>query len=122
MEAMRLPKGSASEKETRREALNAATKYAILTPFRVMETALKSMDMIQKMAEIGNPNSVTDAGVGALCARTAVIGAFLNVKINCKDFDDSTFVEDILAKAELVMAEAIAKEDEILKITLNKIN
>ena len=122
MEAMRLPKGSASEKETRKEALNAATKHAILTPFRVMETALKSMDMIQKMAEIGNPNSVTDAGVGALCARTAVIGAFLNVKINCKDFDDSTFVEDILTKAELVMAKAIAKEEEILKITLNKIN
>ena len=122
MEAMRLPKGSASEKETRKEALNAATKHAILTPFRVMETALKSMDMIQKMAEIGNPNSVTDAGVGALCARTAEIGAFLNEKINCKDFNDRTFVEDILTKAELVMAEAIVKEKEILKITLNKIN
>ena len=121
MEAMRLPKGSDSEKQTRKEAMDAATKYAILTPFRVMETSLKSMDIIQEMAEIGNPNSVTDAGVGALCARTAVIGAFLNVKINCKDFDDTEFVTDILAKGEAVMAKAIAKEEAILKITMDKI-
>ncbi len=121
MEAMRLPKGSEAEKQTRKEAMDAATKYAILTPFRVMETSLRSMDMIQKMAEIGNPNSVTDAGVGALCARTAVIGAFLNVKINCKDFDDTEFVTDILAKGETVMAQAIAKEEAILKITMDKI-
>ena len=121
MEAMRLPKGSDTEKELRKQAMDAATKYAILTPFRVMETSLASMDMIQVMAEIGNPNSVTDAGVGALCARTAVIGAYLNVKINCKDFDDTVFVTDILAKAEAVMAKAIAKEETILKITLDKI-
>jgi glutamate formiminotransferase / formiminotetrahydrofolate cyclodeaminase len=121
MEAMRLPKGSEAERKVRKEAMDAATKYAILIPFKVMETSLKSMDIIQKMAEIGNPNSVTDAGVGALCARTAVIGAFLNVKINCKDFDDTEFVADILAKGEAVMTEAIAKETEILKITNDKI-
>ena len=61
MEAMRLPKGNDAEKKARKEAMDAATKYAILTPFRVMEASLKSMDIIQKMAEIGNPNSVTDA-------------------------------------------------------------
>ena len=121
MEAMRLPKGSEAEQSTRKEAMDSATKYAILIPFKVMETSLKSMAIIQQMAEIGNPNSVTDAGVGALCARTAVIGAFLNVKINCKDFDDTEFVADILAKGEAVMAEAIAKETEILKITNDKI-
>lgn len=121
MEAMRLPKGSETEIKARKEAMDAATKYAILTPFRVMETSLKSMDIIQKMAEIGNPNSVTDAGVGALCARTAVIGAFLNVKINCKDFDDNEFVTDILAKGEAIVAKAMAKESEILKITNEKI-
>jgi glutamate formiminotransferase/formiminotetrahydrofolate cyclodeaminase len=121
MEAMRLPKGSDTERESRKEAMDAATKHAILTPFRVMETSLRSMDVIQQMAEIGNPNSVTDAGVGALCARTAVIGAFLNVKINCKDFDDTEFVADILAKGEAVMAKAIAKEEAILKITMAKI-
>ena len=121
MEAMRLPKGSEAEQSTRKEAMDSATKYAILIPFKVMETSLKSMAIIQQMAEIGNPNSVTDAGVGALCARTAIIGAFLNVKINCKDFDDTEFVADILAKGEAVMAEAIAKETEILKITNDKI-
>ena len=121
MEAMRLPKGSEAERKFRKEAMDAATKYAILIPFKVMETSLKSMDIIQEMAEIGNPNSVTDAGVGALCARTAIIGAFLNVKINCKDFDDKEFVTDILAKGEVVMSEAIAKETEILKITHEKI-
>jgi len=121
MEAMRLPKGSEAERKFRKEAMDAATKYAILIPFKVMETSLKSMDIIQEMAEIGNPNSVTDAGVGALCARTAIIGAFLNVKINCKDFDDKEFVTDILAKGEVVMSEAIAKETEILKITHKKI-
>ena len=121
MEAMRLPKGSEAEQKVRKDAMDAATKYAILIPFKVMETSLQSMDIIQQMAKIGNPNSVTDAGVGALCARTAVIGAFLNVKINCKDFDDTEFVTDILAKGEAVMAKAIAKETEILKITNEKI-
>lgn len=121
MEAMRLPKGSETEQKVRKKAMDAATKYAILIPFKVMQTSLKSMGIIQKMAEIGNPNSVTDAGVGALCARTAVIGAFLNVKINCKDFGDTEFVTDILTKGEALMAEAIEKETEILKITMGKI-
>ena len=121
MEAMRLPKGTDAEKKARKEAMDAATKYAILTPFRVMEASLKSMAIIQKMAEIGNPNSVTDAGVGALCARTAVIGAFLNVKINCKDFDDTAFVSGILSKGEALVEKAVAKEAEILKKTYEKI-
>lgn len=121
MEAMRLPKGSKAEQKIRKKAMDAATKYAILIPFKVMETSLQSMDIIQQMAEIGNPNSITDAGVGALCARTAVIGAFLNVKINCKDFDDTEFVTDVLAKGDAVMTKAIAKEAEILKITNEKI-
>lgn len=121
MEAFRLPNGSDAEAKVRKEAINAATKYAILTPYRVMELSLESMNIIQKMAEIGNPNSVTDAGVGALCARTAVIGAFLNVKINCKDFDDTKFVDDVLAKGQAIVDKAIAKEVEILEITNSKI-
>lgn len=121
MEAFRLPNGSDAEAKSRKKAIDAATKYAILTPFRVMELSLESMEIIQKMAEIGNPNSVTDAGVGALCARTAVIGAFLNVKINCKDFDDANFVNDILAKGQKLVDEAMIMETEILKITNEKI-
>ena len=121
MESIRLPNGTETEKKARKEAIDKATKHAILTPFRVMETCLKSMNMIQKMAEIGNPNSVTDAGVGALCARTAVIGAFLNVKINCIDFDAPEFVSDILAKGEVLVAQAKEKETEILRITYERI-
>jgi len=121
MEAMRLPKGTDAEKKVRKQAMDTAIKYAILTPFRIMEASLKSMDVIQKMAEIGNPNSVTDAGVGALCARTAVIGAFLNVKINCKDFDDTAFITDIITKGEVLVEKAVAKEAEILETIHKKI-
>ena len=81
-----------------------------------MEISLESMQLIELLVKIGNPNSVTDAGVGALCARTAVIGAFLNVKINCKDFDDTAFVTDILAKGEALVEKAVTKEAEILKV------
>jgi glutamate formiminotransferase/formiminotetrahydrofolate cyclodeaminase len=121
MECARLPIGTETEKKAKQEAMNEATKYAILTPFQVMETCLKSMDIIQKMAEIGNPNSITDAGVGALCARSAVIGAFLNVKINCVDFDSPKFVSEILAKGEVLVVKAKEKEMEILRITNEKI-
>jgi glutamate formiminotransferase/formiminotetrahydrofolate cyclodeaminase len=82
MHAMGLPKGTEEEKAVRATAIRAATKYAIEIPFKVMQASYKSMEVIKKMVEIGNPNSVTDAGVGALCARTAVIGAFMNVRIN----------------------------------------
>ena len=87
MEAFRLPKDTESDKKLREQAIQA-TKYAILTPFKVMETAFASMEVMKVMAGNWKPNSVTDAGVGALCARTAVIGAFLNVQINCKDCVD----------------------------------
>ncbi len=121
MDAFRLPKDSEADKAKRQEAIQEATKYAILTPFKVMETAYNSMEVMKAMAEFGNPNSVTDAGVGALCARTAVIGAFLNVKINCGDCDDKAFVADILNKGQKLVDAACALEDEIMKITNSKI-
>ena len=73
------------------------------------------------MAEIGNPNSVTDAGVGVLCARTAVIGAHLNVKINATGLKDRVFADEILTKAKELEAEAVRWEEEILKIVSSKI-
>jgi len=79
--AIRLPKGTDAEKAARTEAIQAATKYAIEVPFKVMQVSLESFDIIKAMAEIGNPNSVTDAGVGALCARAAVHGALVHEKI-----------------------------------------
>ncbi|MEE2931586.1 MAG: glutamate formimidoyltransferase [Bacteroidota bacterium] len=121
MEAYRLPKESPTDKKKRDEAIQQATKYAILTPFKVMEVAYQSMEIIKVMAEIGNPNSVTDAGVGALCARTAVLGAFLNVKINCGDYKDKKFVEDILKKGENIIKKTTKLEHEILEVTRSKI-
>ena len=121
MDAFRLPKNSDAEKAARSEAIQNATKYAIEVPFKVMETSLKSFEIIKAMAEIGNPNSVTDAGVGALCARTAVIGAHLNVKINTGDLKDEVFKKDILAKAQQVENKAIALEKEVLSLVESKL-
>ena len=121
MDAFRLPKDTDAAKAIRQDAIQAATKYAILTPFKVMETAYKSMDIMKAMSEFGNPNSVTDAGVGALCARTAVIGAFLNVKINCGDCEDEAFVSNILQRGQQLVDDACAKEAEIMTITNSKI-
>lgn len=121
MEAFRLPKDSEADKAKRAAAIQAATKFAIETPFLVMETAFNSMEVMEAMADFGNPNSVTDAGVGALCARTAVIGAFLNVKINCGDCEDKAFVEDILKRGQELVDKACAKEAKILEVTNSKI-
>ncbi|MGB1248432.1 MAG: cyclodeaminase/cyclohydrolase family protein, partial [Chitinophagales bacterium] len=85
------------------------------------ETTMETFELIKAMAEIGNPNSITDAGVGALCARTAVIGAYLNVKINVADLKDEAYKTDILAKATKLVSEAKAKEDEIMAIVEQKI-
>lgn len=121
MEAFRLPKDSEADKVKRTAAIQAATKFAIETPFLVMETAYNSMKVMEAMADFGNPNSVTDAAVGALCARTAVIGAFLNVKINCGDCNDKAFVEDILTKGQALVDKACALETKILEVTNSKI-
>lgn len=122
MDAIRLPKGSDAEKATRLQAIEDASKYAIEVPFMVMEKSLASMDVIKAMAEYGNPNSVSDAGVGALCARTAVMGAYLNVKINAADLEDKAFVDDILSRGAEIERKANELEQEILKITNEKIN
>ncbi len=122
MDAFKLPKTNDTEKAQRKRAIEEASKYAIQIPFQVMETSLKSMEVIQAMAEIGNPNSVSDAGVGALCARSAVMGAYLNVKINASGLSDKAFVEDILERGKAIEEEAQERENQILKITNQKIN
>lgn len=121
LDAVRMPKSSDAEKAKRAEAMEAANKYAIEVPFKVMELALNSMQVIKAMAEEGNPNSVTDAAVGALCARTAVIGAFLNVKINTSGVEDQSFVKQMLEKGQKIEDKAIALEAEILSIANGKI-
>lgn len=121
MNAFRLPKGTEPEKLARQNAIQDATKYAVEVPMKVMRTALESMKVIQAMAEIGNPNSVTDAGVGALCARTAVYGAFLNVKINLGGLNDEHYVEAANNKAQKMLDKANQTEIEIMKIVEGKI-
>ena len=122
MVAFGLPKTSEQEKAERKEAIHAATKNAIEVPLKVMQLAHDSLEVMQAMAEIGNPNSVSDAGVGALCARTAVEGAYLNVKINASGFDDPLFLPVALATADKLLEAAKEKEAAILKTVHNKIN
>lgn len=122
MDAFGLPKSNEEEKQARTKAIADATRNAINTPLEVMKHSLESMDLIAEMAEKGNPNSVSDAGVGALCARTAVLGAGLNVKINCSGFSDVEFVNESIASAESYIIEANAKEARILAIVESKIS
>ena len=121
IDGFRMPKSSDEEIAARLDAIEAATIYATEVPFKVMETSYNSMEVMKVMAEFGNPNSVTDAGVGALCARTAVIGAFLNVKINWGDCEDNAFVDDILERGQKLVDDTCALENEIMKITNSKI-
>ncbi len=120
MSAFGLPQTSDAEKTARKQAIQDATKRAIEVPLQVMETALASMEVIKAMAETGNPNSVSDAGVAALCARTAVLGAFLNVKINAGSLDDKAFISGVLARGEKLRSDATAKEHAILETVNNK--
>jgi glutamate formiminotransferase / formiminotetrahydrofolate cyclodeaminase len=113
MDAFGLPKGTDAEKKARKEAIQAATKYAMEVPLKVATLALESMSVIREMTEKGNPNSITDAGVGALCARSAVLGAVMNVKINASGLDDKDFVNQTLIACFGLEQEAEKAEKEI---------
>jgi glutamate formiminotransferase/formiminotetrahydrofolate cyclodeaminase len=121
MNAFGLPKSTDSEKAARTLAIQEATKFAIEIPFKVMELSLQSMEIIKAMAEIGNPNSVSDAGVGALCARSAVMGAFMNVRINASGYSDKSYVDAVISRGKTVESKAIELEGEILNIVNEKI-
>ncbi|MBL0071194.1 MAG: glutamate formimidoyltransferase [Bacteroidetes bacterium] len=114
MDAFQLPKGTPDEIAARKQAIQTATKYAIEVPFKVMELCVEAMEIIKAMAEKGNPASASDAGVGAMCARTAVSGAFLNVRINCGSYNDKSFVSDIIAKGTVIENKAMDLEKDTL--------
>ena len=122
MGAMRMPKSSPEQIEERDAAIEAATLYAGEVPLRTMKTAVKAFPLLRRMAEEGNPNSVSDAGVGALAARSAVLGAQLNVKINASGLKNRDDAARLLAEAEAVAADAIKAEEGILNIVNGKIN
>jgi glutamate formiminotransferase/formiminotetrahydrofolate cyclodeaminase len=121
MNAFGLPKSTDAEKAARTLAIQEATKFAIEIPFKVMELSLQSMEIIKAMAETGNPNSVSDAGVGALCARSAVMGAFMNVRINASGYSDKNYIDNVISKGKETENKAIELESEILKIVNEKI-
>ena len=106
MDAFSLPKGSDEEKKIRKEAVQAGTKYAIEVPFKILKTAFGAYDFMQEMVVRGNPNSVTDAGVGAMALRTAVSGAYLNMLINCSSLDDKEFVAAVTDEGALLEKES----------------
>lgn len=121
MHAFAMPKATDEEKAARAQAIQEATKFAIEIPFRVMQLCYDSMEVIKAMATMGNPNSVSDAGVGALCARSAVMGAFMNVRINAAGYADKQFVAGMIDRGRQLESKTIALEADILKIVNEKI-
>jgi glutamate formiminotransferase/formiminotetrahydrofolate cyclodeaminase len=122
MDAFGLPKATEEEKAARKKAIQEATLYATLTPLQTMEKSFEAFEIIKAMAEKGNPNSVSDAGVGALCARTAVMGAYLNVKINAAGLEDKALANSLISKGAEIEQKAVQAEKEILEIVNAKIN
>ena len=121
MEAFSLPKGTAEEKQARSQAIQDATLYATRVPLETMKTAYAAFDICRAMGSEGNPASVSDAGVGALAARSAVLGAWLNVRINAASLKDRSTADAILAEAQQLADQAQQQEKEILAIVDTKI-
>ena len=116
MEAFQLPKESVAEVNARKSAIQSATRIAIEIPFKVMQTAYEAMEVIENMVKTGNSNSITDAGVGALCAATAVSGAYLNVLVNASGFDDKVSIREILHEAASLELQAGERCGKIQKL------
>jgi glutamate formiminotransferase/formiminotetrahydrofolate cyclodeaminase len=121
MNAFGLPKGTDEEKAARAAAIEEATLYATQVPLRTMKASFRAFEIARAMASEGNPNSVSDAGVGALAARSAVLGAELNVKINAAGLKDRTAADKLVAEAAEIAAKAVQEEKEILEIVNSKI-
>ncbi len=116
MTALQLPKTTPTEIQVRKTAIATATQHALEVPFRVMQLALGSLTIVKKMVEEGNPNSATDAGVGALAARAAVSGAHLNVRVNARGYESDPAIATRLKEGVVLEKEAVALEAEILAI------
>lgn len=121
IEGFRMPKSSDKEKADRAKAIEEATIYATEIPLLVMETAFQSMEVMDEMTKIGLQNSLSDAGVGALCARTAVYGAYFNVRINAKDIKNREVAEELINKATSIFDKTLALESEIINYINGKI-
>jgi len=116
MLAFGLPKGNDDEKKARTLAIEEATKYACEVPYLVMETAFATLDLLDAMVKQGNPNSITDAGVGVLCIKTTVQGAYYNVMVNAQGLKDRDFAENIKQKAKHILERTTERATEILQV------
>lgn len=116
MAAFGMPKNTDEDKRLRSEAIQKATLFAAQVPLETMKASFKAFEICKAMAETGNPNSVSDAGVGALAARAAVLGAGLNVKINASSLKDKAQAEALINEANNLMAEADKAEREVMEI------
>lgn len=121
MDALSMPKASDEAKAARAAALEAATLFATQVPLRTMKVSMRVFDVVEAMASEGNPASVSDAGVGALAARSAVLGAFLNVKINAAGLKDRATAEALVAEAAAIADSAVASESKVMAIVNEKI-
>jgi glutamate formiminotransferase/formiminotetrahydrofolate cyclodeaminase len=115
IDGFRMPKSNDEEIAARLDAIEAATIYATEVPFQVMETAYNSMEVSKAMLTDGMESSLSDAAVGILCAKTAVTGAYFNVKINAKDIKDRVFADDIIKRAEDIYQKTITIEQETIE-------
>ncbi len=115
MDAFGLPKNTDEEKAFRSAAIESATKYACEVPLKVMQLVHGSLPLIQAMITNGNPNSITDAGVGALCAKTAVHGAYMNVSVNAKGLKDKIFAEKITTEAKSLLIDTTNKVNQMIE-------
>jgi glutamate formiminotransferase/formiminotetrahydrofolate cyclodeaminase len=122
MTAFSLPKKTAEEQKARGEAIEEATKYAIEVPYRTLCKSFEVFELCRQMIETGNPNSITDAAVGVLCAKTACVGAFMNMKINASSLNDNAFAKNIIAKGLTLINKAEAFEKEYIAKVLQQIN
>ncbi len=121
MDSFGLPKKTDEEKEIRKQAIENATKNAIEVPLKVMTLCFESMGVMKAMAMTGNPNSISDAGVGAIAALAGVKGAFLNVKINAKSLEDKLYVDEVIKKGKTIQEKSTILQKEILNIVDDKI-
>ena len=121
MAAFGMPKGNDEEKAQRSAAIQAATLYAAQVPLHTMKASMKVFDVCRAMVIDGNPNSVSDAGVGALAARAAVLGAGMNVKINAGSLKDRTVASGLIDEANALIAEANRLEAEITALVETKL-
>lgn len=121
MDAFALPKGTDDEKTARSAAIQKATKGAIMAPFRVMQEIHKLLPVLEVMVDKGNPNSASDGGVGMLCARAAMHGAWMNVRINASGLKDKEWLSVIMLEGEKMVLDADARERAIMDSLVGKL-